>query len=93
MDADKVLVSADAASRGAAMALADKSASETKARENARTDRSAGGLNWFGLPPAAERGSKGSIRPAAAYRGARRNAAFDAQWPARRRKRREPKSE
>ena len=80
MDTDKVLVNADAASRGAAMALADKSAPETKARERLRADRSAGGLNWFGLPPAAERGKV--ARPTATYRGARKNAARDAKLAA-----------
>lgn len=91
MDTDKVLVNADAASRGAAMALADKSASGTKAREKLRAGSSADGLSWFGLAPAAHRSK--SARPAETYRGARRNAAHDAKWPARRRKRREPKSE
>ena len=81
MDTDKVLVNADAASRGAAMALADKSAPETKARERLRADRSTGGLSWFGLPPAGERGKH--ARPDATYRGARRNAAHDAKWPGR----------
>ncbi len=50
---------------------------EKAAREKLRVD--SGGLSWFGLPPAAERG-KGA-RPAATYRGARRNAARDAHWP------------
>ena len=90
MQNNKVLVN-DAASRGAALALADKSVSETKVREKLRADRSADGLSWFGLSPAAHRGK--SARPAGTYRGARRNAALDAKWPARRRKRTEPKSE
>lgn len=75
MQTDKVLVNADAASRGAAMAFADKSSPETKAREKLRADRSADGLNWFGLAPTAQRGK--SARPAATYRGARRKAARD----------------
>ena len=91
MDTDTVLVNADAASRGAAMALADKSAPEKQAREKLRADRSADGLNWFGLAPAAHRGKE--ARPAETYRGARRNAAHAEKWPALRRKRREQKSE
>lgn len=91
MQTDKVLVNADAASRGAAMALRDKSAPEKQAREKVRIDNPAGGLKWFGLAPAAQRGK--SARPAETYRGARRNAAHDAKWPSLRRKRREPKSE
>ena len=77
MDTDKILVNADAASRGAAVALADKSAPETKARvEKVRVNRT-GGFNWFGLAPAAERGKHD--RPAATYRGERRNAAREAK--------------
>jgi hypothetical protein len=62
---DKVLVNADAESRGAAMMLADKTqVRETQAREKLRGDRSADGRG------------KGP-RPAATYRGARKNAARD----------------
>ena len=89
MEFNKELVNADAASRGAAMALADKSAPETKAREKLRADRSADGLNWFGLAPAAQRGK--SARPAETYRGARRKAARDAKLAAK--LKRESKSE
>jgi len=48
-------------------------------------------LRYFGVSEdnidTAERGA----RPAFTYRGARRNAARDAQWPLRRHKRKEPK--
>jgi len=51
--------------------------------------RSARTLSYFGVTHEAPTG-RGS-RPAETYRGARRNAARDAKWPSRRRKRREPK--
>ncbi len=46
-------------------------------------------LNYFGV--AHEDDAARGARPESTYRGARRNAARDARWPSRRRKRREPK--
>lgn len=51
-------------------------------------------LSFFGVPWTAvgtmpDRGA----RLSSTYRGARRNAARDAKWPSRRRKRKEPKFE
>ena len=63
---------------GAKKALADAAAKgeqEKAARKAAqkRGKHRPGDLNWFGLQPLAERGKY--PRPAATYRGARRNAA------------------
>jgi hypothetical protein len=82
MDSEKVLVNADAASRGAAMAHADAEsarAAEKKARERLQKDRQPGGLKWWGVPPAGSRGD--GPRPGCTYRDYRRNAARLAHWP------------
>jgi hypothetical protein len=55
---------------------------EKNARARLQADRSSGGLRWFGLPSAAYRDGR-HPRPAATYRGARRNAARAAHWPGR----------
>jgi hypothetical protein len=73
------------------MAMNDKAAAETKARENLRVDREHTGFNWFGVNPPHDSGRGKHARPGCTYRGARRNAARAAGWPDRRRFRKEPR--
>lgn len=90
IDDEMIVAHADAASRGAAMAMADnREAAETKARTRLAADRGNSLLMNWGVPFAETRGKH--ARPACTYRGARRNAARAAHWPNRRRFRLEPR--
>lgn len=91
IDDDEKFMGVDAASRGAAMALADnRDAAETKARAKLAADRGNERLMNWGVPFTDYRTGR-DPRPACTYRGARRNAARAKHWPARRRYRLEPR--